>query len=614
MRTVLFTLIVCLTCALTAPAQIQTTAPGQFCWNSGTSDGSSSYAFTTYRTLDLHVDGYGNSYTAGYEMTQTTGSGNRTYAFVLTKFDKNGVVVWQKNHRWPSIYAVNDNFLSAYVTGITTDNNKNVYISGTFHSKKFTLDAFSYSYTTNTARAFIARLDSNGTCEWVARMEGSGNYRTASDIVFSDNKLYLTQWGSGTLYLPDGSTAFPNYPCSVVALDCFGNFIQDVPYTQQVNDVGGLLFNADQSGSFTYTNIPVNPRLELSPNGDIYFMTRVNVYATFGSITPTISSVTAGMNLKTVCARLDPAIGWVDAFYVVGTDKNYTFNVLDRIDIIPSFTVDSLNHVYYADHWKATGNPGEHENVCLASGDTLEGYQLNASCLLRFDPTGILAWQTIHSDITFSALTSCSDGFYAYGTYEDPLQLNSSNGDSLVVTVSSSLETAIICKSDSAGVLEWATTYGGGGTEVSYCMRRYPCTNNFFVTGLASGTEVIFNQSDTISVNQIYNTYILKYSPEGNCQDPECAVPNGLQDPVKPHYGSVTVCPNPVSTSFSITDLPEGVYQMEIVNPMGELIYNQELHLSGQFVWSANDLPAGVYFLRIYQFGGGVSSARFIKQ
>lgn len=578
-------------------AQISPIMPGSLCWNSGTNDGSSNFAFTSYRTLDMHVDGYGNSYTAGYEMTQTTGSGERTYAFVISKFDIDGALLWQKNHQWPSIYSTNDHFLCAYVTGITTDENKNIYISGFFNSKKFILDSVQYTYSTNANRAFIARLDSNGVCEWMARIYGNNTQHNASSLVYTNNRLYVSQWGSGTLYLPDGSTAFPNYPCSIVVLDVFGNFVQDIPYTQQVSDYSGLLFNTDASGSYTHTNIPINPRLQLAPNDDIFLMTRVENYANFGTIIPPpMSAGPASMNFKTVCAQLDVTTGWENAFYVTATDKDYDGNWLQEIEIIPAFTADSAGNVYYADHWEAIFMPGQHENVCLANGDTLNGDQLNASCLLKFSPNGTLLWQTVHSDITFSSLAACTNGFYAFGTFADTLYLHSMNGDSLYVPNLVNIEPALLCKSDPNGNFNWATTYGGGGFELAYGVRKSPCSDNLYITGLLSATGVAYNQNDSISVSQPNKVYVCKHAPGPPCVDPVCVTPDGIGEPTVVRSLILSI-PNPASDEVFMRGLPDGAYQLRICDVSGRIIS------AGTFFQNANasipvqNLGNGIYFV-----------------
>lgn len=578
--------------------QISPVAPGTLCWNSGTNDGSANFAFTSYRTLDFHVDGYGNSYSAGYEMTQTTGSGDRTYGFVLSKFDEDGTLLWQKNHQWPSIYSTNDNFLSAYVTGIATDNNKNIYISGCFNSKRFKLDAFQYTYTTNANRAFIAQLDSNGVCQWVARITGSGTYHTASSLVCVNNRLYISQWGSGTMYLPDGSLVYPNIPSSVVVLDCFGNFVEDIPYTQQVNDITGMLFNVDQSGSFDHTNVPVNPRLQLAGNGDIYLMTRVENYANFGSIIPSISNASASMNLKTVCAQLDIVSGWENAFYVTATDKNYDGNWLERIEKKVVFSADSLGNVYYADHWEEIFSmPGEHENVCLANGDTLNGNQVSASCLLKFNSSGTLLWQTFYSDVTLSSLAACTNGVYAFGTFVDTLFLYSLNGDSMLVPNLPTVESALLCKTDNNGDLLWATTYGGGGCEIAYCLRKSPCSDNFYFTGLLSATSVTYNQNVSITVSQPNKVYVSKHSPGPPCVDPVCVMPDGISEW---HSGGdflISGFPNPASDQLSIVGLPDSEYQLQIYDATGKRMQNMVFVQNVDAAIPTKDLLDGIYFM-----------------
>ena len=58
-----------------------------------------------------------------------------------------------------------------------------------------------------------------------------------------------------------------------------------------------------------------------------------------------------------------------------------------------------------------------------------------------------------------------------------------------------------------------------------------------------------------------------------------------------------SIFPNPSSGKFSVYNLKALDYEMEIYNPLGEIIFRQKTNRSREDI--ALDAPAGIYFLKI---------------
>lgn len=592
-------------------AQISPVIPGDLCWNTPTSYGSANYQFSSFRTLDLHVDRYGNSYTASYELSQTTGNGMRTYSYVITKYDEDGVMQWERDHFWPSLYVPNDNFLSAFVTGITADDQKNVYVCGQFDSERFILDSFEFNYTNAVNRGFIAQLDSNGVFQWVAILDASaGNYHAMPSVAEYNNHIYVTQWGAGTLRLPDGSTQVPNYPCSIIELDVFGNYIGEFTYTQQVNDVTGLLFDADPSVSYNHSNVVVNPQIEFAPSGKLFLVTRSRTSLSFGTVVPVMPTTLSGGELITTCAVLDLTSGWQNAFVVVYTDKDYDYDFFQRSEIKPVFTIDSLNNFYYADHWKENFPPGSHEIVALVNGDTLEGQQSDASAICKFSPTGAPIWQTFHSDVAWTSLAAGTNTVFAYGTSSGTFELNSLNGDSIVISNTGG-ENIVLAACSPAGNFTSAINFGGGNLDVAYLLKKSPCCDNIYFTGLQSVNNVIYNQTDTLFTTQPDQIFLNKHSLNGQCADPICALPDAIAE--HQHPSPLKLYPVPASGFVMCAGIPDGIYQTTITDGQGRIVTSVPyVHGSGSAL-SVEGLAPGIYLVELRNEQGVATSKLVVE-
>jgi len=76
---------------------------------------------------------------------------------------------------------------------------------------------------------------------------------------------------------------------------------------------------------------------------------------------------------------------------------------------------------------------------------------------------------------------------------------------------------------------------------------------------------------------------------------------------------AIAVYPNPVSNYFQITSPQIAIDEVELFNALGQLVGKQKLLVVNAQV-NVNELAAGTYYLRIYNQGAFVKSAKIVKE
>lgn len=580
--------------------QIDSIAPGSLCMSSGTNLGSATNQYMLYKPLDFCVDGFGNSYTAGYRQGPNI-LGNHTFEMHLTKFDSAGNIIWQKIHSATS-YSTNDNYRSTFITAVEADSNKNVYISGSCATEKLILDTITLTFGNNNQRGFVAKLDSTGTFVWVVVFVTSGLYMAVTDLELSDNRLYASVYAGGVMRLPGGQSLNMGPNPNITELTTNGEYIRRYSYKVTQLNPSFAFFNADPTWSGFYTQIQVSPRLKLSPSGNIAVVGRYEYDVIFGNDTVNIPN-SIGMT-NTFCALLDTNSGWINAYNICYTQKDYDANIYRRIERMPVFTVDGEDNIYYADSWQKiwTSPNGDHDTLFFPDGTPIEGTTPSASVIMSYDPFGQILWSSIHSDISWSTLEIGGAGFYAYGTYSDTLLIRSASSiDSVLYPSINGVQNLVVASSDLNGMFIWVTAYGGTNMDFSYHLRKSPCSDNFITLGLQSSVAIEYNQYDTVTVPLADRIHIIKHSPTSACFDLPCwhVTPPIPMNLLESHGSAWQIYPNPSSGCFYISN--EAAHANYIIYTItGQVVRSYSLPSSSTTLIDLSMQAPGIYFVRIF--------------
>jgi hypothetical protein len=101
----------------------------------------------------------------------------------LTKYDKNGNVLWSKN--------INE-FSNSAFSHMSVDVFSNVFITGWFSSKTITIGSTTLKNTNHHNAIFLSKYDSDGNVIWVKSVNGNGSDFIESTITDAFGNIYIT--------------------------------------------------------------------------------------------------------------------------------------------------------------------------------------------------------------------------------------------------------------------------------------------------------------------------------------------------------------------------------------------------------------------------------------
>jgi hypothetical protein len=165
----------------------------------------------------LAVDGAGNSYAVGYDndgapltFGTTTlsfpGSTGAGYTIFLVKYDNTGTVQWAQ-----SIGGSDE----VYATKVAVDSNGNVYVRGSFGSKKTSGATMTIGTSTlkvsagSTKNMFLAKFDNTGALTWVQQPAG-GNVDEGGVAVDQAGNVYISGFYGETPLNFGGGISLPS--------------------------------------------------------------------------------------------------------------------------------------------------------------------------------------------------------------------------------------------------------------------------------------------------------------------------------------------------------------------------------------------------------------------
>ncbi|HRN40560.1 MAG TPA: PKD domain-containing protein [Vicingus sp.] len=462
--------------------------------------------------LDYHVDYKGNTYVGGRFADNW---GTRKDCMFLKKFDKNGVLKWEEAQ---SVFNNSfSNYKSSYVTGITTDENLNVYITGSYSAVNFTMDGITinHSFSENKIQSYIAKLDSNGQTQWIIHTDiASTSAKGGTDIVCNnENQIFVSLVNTSRLYFPDGSNHyFPNGNF-ILEIDKNGNHKNSYPINNYLNTNSYASFsflNTSLSSTYTWLLQSVSPKLEISRDGKLYvFGKYANGWAVGGlNLTPIFSNPPNTNNVNTYVAILDTALGWQSAFTLYGRSWSYLYD--NPTGIYPVYALDEFNNIYITesmklDYW------GDSIFIVFNNGDTLIGG--NHSMFSKFDNQGNLIWHTKNLDIDIRGIESFSnEEIILYGEYLDFMGIYSSNNELIGNSSNGSKDLAII-SIDSNGIVNWIDNLGSKSADIALFSEKNECGELYFLGNLQDTTITNYGTLN----NNSYNLFTLHFSHDANC-------------------------------------------------------------------------------------------------
>lgn len=183
-------------------------ANAQFCsWVQSISGTNSDYAQSIAVDLsgNVYVAGYFKSSTLTFNNGITLS--NTTSSFYIdayvAKYNSAGICQWAQK-----VSGTDNDF----VQRISIDNNGNIYIAGNFSSSTLTFNnSITLTKSTSGYDAFLAKFNSAGLCLWAQKLTGTGDEYSSGIATDYNGNVYITGYFNSTTLTLNNSVNLANY-------------------------------------------------------------------------------------------------------------------------------------------------------------------------------------------------------------------------------------------------------------------------------------------------------------------------------------------------------------------------------------------------------------------
>ena len=420
------------------------------------------------------------------------------------------------------------------IAGVAVDSSDNIYITGTSNGT----NVFGSSVTSgNTDNIFVVKLNSSGVVQWVYTAGGGGRDRGRKIALDSSGNIYVVGYYQNTVDFGGGNvTSNGSFDAFILKLNSSGTFQWVKSYGGSTgNDLGRDVVvdsndNVIMLGTFRGT---VN--FDSGDGGGFYtsndydvFLIRLNSSGIWQSVWVTTSSgsadgralaidsnnvtyltgsysgsVTFGANNRTASNSNDLFIHKIDTYNLGALRPTYTSNI-DTTQKAKGIAVDSSGNIYATGTFQNTVNFGG-GNI-TTSGKDIYLLKLNSSFAFqwvkRFAVDNGEAGPAIGTAVTVD-----EDGnVYSVGEIGGTFDLGGGT------QALGSNEEAYIVKHDSSGTFQWSKTFGGVGGYDNRAQDIVIDSNDFLITvgGITGNTNFSTVGGDTIDFGANEHNWVLK--------------------------------------------------------------------------------------------------------
>jgi hypothetical protein len=462
---------------------------------------------TSNAVLDFHVDEKGNSYVSEIVRIDRWG---RTYNLSLKKFDKEGKLLWQKQQT-PYDYNLNE-YHSSFITGIATDADENVYLTGSFSSLEFKVDDVHLKTSSQDAKFFVLKLNSSGDPQWIVHSDQGSNFpRGGTDILFSNGKIYVIAYRPGRVNFTDKSTVDFNNELVFIEINSNGEFLNSYAF-------GALGFNSMFSNLATFRNpdgmefntrkvATESPKMKVDKNGIIVFSGRFSSAFQLGD--QTLSPL--GWS-NVYVGELDPEKGFQNAFTAFG--RNHSDNFFRPFEINDDF-------IFISDFYWDMGQP--ELEVTFNNGYQLPLERKRGSFISKFSRNGDFHWvsQQLGSMINDIYYSHEPENLLMTGSFDSFMVIPSQDGPSYGLK-SFGKSDAFLASVSNDGDINWVDQIGGSGDDNAFGLAKDDC-GNFRVLGNGQ-LNVQYNDASFNSATQV--NFIAQLSLTSTCDNQSCEYPS----------------------------------------------------------------------------------------
>ncbi len=549
----------------------------------------------------IHVDSKGNKYVYGSVYVSSNGASySGSYAWVLAKFNRDWELQWvERKDTGPE--ATSSDFYSALINSIDTDDDENIYLTGSFAAKELNIQGHVIkNYSTIYNAPFIAKMLPDGTFDWFYyyhNEEPGSDYRSergGTDIKYKDGKVYvsmtgiqeLVNWDGDSLGNPKRNSGF-GY-AGILELTSEGEYINDHILA---NTYYNLITTYNPSGesimlrrlNYTSPNIEFIEGNKLAVSGYTKSFTRM-----FGSSLQDPNSIkvfngkyscfTAILNLNT--NEWDNLVGY------------YGGSLINRNSI--GVTTDKKETIYYC---SKVGYGQYSPAVKFSDGSEVDVARFNHKdygtfiSALNIDGTHLWKKEIIDFEASNIHYDKTSNTIILSGNYKNSLILGTDG-----IKGDGSYNTAIIVLDQNGEIVasEKITS-----SQNEQCQHAYlnDC-GDYLLIGepwfnyVESPSKINF-RGDSLAVDARYN-YVLDLPINSLGCNEICGV--STREEVSGRIHGIDAYPNPTNHIINLSVDESQVKDIGVYNILGEKVLNV---LNNKNMINVNGLPTGIYQIRV---------------
>jgi len=582
------------------------------------------------RSLDF--DKWGNIYVTGTfsgsvnfdrsttgSFTKTSNGGTDVF---LAKFDSIGNAIWVKTFGGTS----NDEGINVVVNA-----SSEVIVTGTYSGTvDFDPNSAIQNATSNSNSTdiFLSKFDSAGNLIWNKTFGSSSNNDASREIAIdrSNNIIFVGFYG-GTIDF-DPSPAIVNLPHSS-QVDAF---------ITKLDNQGNLVWakNISSSSEIMIKGVKISKLNEVVVGGHFY-----------NTVDFDPSSATA---FRTSNGSKE--------MFVLKLDSNSNFDFVKTLgsssaDVVEKIELDSYDNIFCTGYYfgNMDFDPSPTATVSKSNAGSSDTY------LLKLDKNGLFQWVTTYSGSNTDIGTNivCDNSrVYLVGNASSPADFDPSPSiqgipnygltDGFITklndcTASDSSIFVVACNSYSSpsGNYRWTASGNYSDTLINQVGCDSVLTINLFITNqntsvTQNGFTLTSNASNSTfqwldcsnnytaiqgETNASYTVtqngdYAVELTENG-CKDTSaCTLVLGVgiaKDDLSDE--SFVISPNPSNGQFTIKSANQFNGEVEIINGIGQIIYNEKI-LENHLINISLKTSPGVYFVRLKENGGKVSTSKVI--
>jgi hypothetical protein len=360
--------------------------------------------------------------------------------------------------------------------------------------------------------AFVAKYDTNGTVQWIARIASAGadvGYGIATD---SSGNAYVIGSGVGTVtaYSSNG-TAFGTTLPDAGTGDAF---LVKYNTNGTVQWVARIASTATDTGYGISTDSSANVYVTGAAGAAV-----VTSYSSNGAaFSPTLASAGLG-DVFIVKYNTSGTVQWNARIASTATDIGY------------ATATDSAGNVYITGQGGSAAVVTAYNSSGTAFATTLANAGSNDAFIVKYNSSGSVQWvariATTGTDVSYSITTDSSSNVYVTGLGGSGLTITAynSNGTAFATTLTDSGNgAAFLVKYNTTGTVQWVAKVDGGLSDIGYAVTTDSSGNLYMggqtqrVAAAYHSTNVLYGSPTVRGTGSTTQGFLVKYNSSGTVQ------------------------------------------------------------------------------------------------